>query len=229
MLAAVAAVVVSLAFAGSANAASIGSTPVDLTLNTYDASNDGFVGPLSTTSTLTNNDYYAVTAGGTWSNWGATLWDYGKVCGTPTLAPMTVSPNQVNYKAGIDPVFVYAFARGKRYDCSTLTTPKAHGKFQFSVNGSTGTYRSFTAAGNPTTPSANHTYSYYLQSATNTRGLSVRFEDPHSSDNYGEVDLTARRARDSDCTGGNWANFRESDNSQAFNSQNSCQLTLPSS
>jgi hypothetical protein len=225
-IAAVAAALMSLAFVGSASAASIGSTPVSLNFDTYEASNDGFVGPDTTTQTMGNGTYYVVTATGTWSNWGATLWDYGKVCGTPTASPLTASPFQVNYKAGIDPEFIYAFARGKRYDCTKLTTPKANDKLTLSVNGSTGTYRHYPAAGGPTAPSANHSYTYLVQGASSTRGMSFRFQDPHSSDNYGEIAFTVRTAKDSDCA--NWSSFRDSDGTSSFSNSSNCQAHLPS-
>jgi hypothetical protein len=229
-LAAVAAAILSLAaFAGSAGAASIGSTPTTLSMDTYDANNTGTVGPVATSTTMSINRYYVVSAQGTWSNWGATLWDYGKVCGTATSAPLFPSPVGVNYKAGIDPMFVYAFARGKRYDCTRLTTPKANDKFQFSTGGSGGTYRTWPAVGNPSSPSSNHSYTYYVQAGTNNRSMYFRYVDPHSSDNYGQVSLSVRTAKDSDCSNNGWQSFRDSDNTSSFGSSFSCTQTLPSS
>jgi hypothetical protein len=231
-LAAIAAAILSLAaFAGSAAAITptIGSTPTTLSFDTYDAGNTGTVGPVATSANLSSGRYYVVTEQGTWSNWGATLWDYGKVCGTATAAPLWSSPVGVNYKAGIDPLFVYAFARQKRYDCTKLTTPKANDKFQFSVSGSTGTYRTWPAVGNPSTPSSDHSYTFFVGSGVNNRPLYFRYVDPHSSDNYGEAHLSVRTAKDSDCGNGGWQYFRDSDNSQSFYSQNNCTFNLPSS
>jgi hypothetical protein len=219
------AAVASLALAGPALAAPISSTTAEtFMVNTYDATNDGTVGPVASSGTMMNNKYYVIQATGTWSNWNASLWDFGKACGTPAASPLFPTPGLSTYKVGIDPEFTFAFAKTRRYDCNApeVQTPKQQGKFQISLAGtSSSAYRHYRAAGNPTTPSASHGYTYYVESSSNG-AFNVRYLDPISSDNYGQAQVSIRRATSTDCANGNWASFRTNADNQAFTSQTSC-------
>jgi hypothetical protein len=222
--AALGAAVASLALAGPAIAAPIGSTAETIMVNSYDATNDGTVGPVASTGTLSSNGYYVITATGTWSNWDPTLWDFGKACGTPASTPLFPTPGLSTYKVGIDPQFTFAFAKTRRYNCNAaeVQTPKQQGKFQISLAGTTGSsFRNYHAVGNPTTPSANHAYTYIVKSSSGS-AFNVRYLDPISADNYGRAQVTIRRATFSDCNNGQWQYFRTNADNQAFTSTSSC-------
>jgi hypothetical protein len=218
----------SLALAGPATAAQIGNTAESFYVNTYDATNDGTVGPVASTGTLTSNQYYVVTAQGTRSNWNATLWDFGKSCGTPTASPLFPTSGLSTYKVGIDPQFTYAFAKTRQYNCAApeVQTPKQQGKFQISLAGtSSSSYRNYHAVGAPTTPSSNHLYTYFVKSASGGT-FNARYLDPISSDNYGRAQVTIRKASANDCLNGGWQYFRTNADAQAFTSQNSCYFSV---
>ena len=183
LLASVAVVgIVSATAASSAQAN--GSIPYERV--TLDASK----GTASTDLPLLPKLTYTIKVQGTYSAYLASLWNqpagsYFVTCGTTERAPMFPSPG-ANGPVGADAETL--FAGIATLGCGNFKPPLQQDKFQ--VDYGDGPVNLVPVGGDPTTPSADHTYYYKLTVPRVIRRLTFKLKDDSYTDNYGQLKIT---------------------------------------
>jgi hypothetical protein len=152
------------------------------------------VAPVFTSdNVLSSGDAYQVSVQGTYSAYNAALMAPGhpgwSICGTPLDAPLFPTPGITNGRVGQDAMFVFGKPEpGRRCPPKDLQ-PKRQALLAFSTDGGT-TWFTPIADGAPSTPTADHTYSYTVTGAG--QPLKVKVVDGNYRDNYGRfsIDIT---------------------------------------
>lgn len=194
--------------AGAMTVPAVASAADTVWLDTYERSQDGYIGPVAT-SKLLDHRRYILTVSGTFSSYSPGLWKSGKTCGTPTPRPRFPSKGRPSGPAGTDALWTFADRRGRCRQRSTPVVPFV--STQLSVSG---TYRRI----GKLLPSysglrADHVYRFAVTGAG--ARARVRIKDPNSRDDYGRLRISIRRAVAADCRSGDYQAF-------AFSDETSC-------
>lgn len=177
-------------------------------LDTYERRQDGYIGPVAT-STLLADRRYVLTVSGTFSSYSRGRWTSGKTCGKPAARPRFRSPGRISGPTGTDAMWIFADRLGR---CRQRSTPIA--RFvgtQLAVGRS---YRRIgTLLPSYSGPRADHVYRFAVIGAG--APARIRIKDPNASDNYGRLRVSVRRAVAADCTRRDYVAF-------GFSSEQSC-------
>lgn len=182
-----AAAVLALAAGGTA-ASAAGAASEPLMLDTYEASNDGFAGPVSTPA-LVPGAVYMISIDGTYSFWAPRLWT-GALCNASSEPhPIHPSPGVPNGRAGVDPEFVFSAPKGVTSNCS------ANPLHSTALQMDTGTgFRHVEPVGGPAArPTAAHKYTYLVKGAGDPAVFRFQVRDGRTSENYGRLRISLRR------------------------------------
>ena len=177
-----------------------------LALDTYDPIDDGLVGPVATAAPLAADRFYIATVAGTYSLWSARAWGTSRFpkCGAPELATQYPSPGRPITPSGVDAEFVYGRVTSNP-TCPPLPQPRPR---SFWISTGSG-YDKRVAVGAPTTPSADHAYTYVLRGEGAPAAFILR--DNVSHDNSGRLLVFIRPATTADCAAFGAAAFAAAD------------------
>jgi len=183
--------------------------PTTLYLDSYEAADDGFAGPVST-GPLEEGKPYLVTVEGTFSFWALT--PSTTICGgAPEAGPIFKSPSPVvTGPVALDAAFIFAYPDYSSLCSLGTQLPFLHPIFQINTDGTLANWTALTPI--ETSMTSNHTYHYQLMGSSNPKGLSFRIKDDPTHDNNGMLKITVERINnppDVD-TGGPYAGFEGS-------------------
>src|SRR3954454_20192452 len=193
-----------LSLAAGAVPASAAVTSETLNLDSHEAANDGFAGPVGTADVLAGGVFYVAVVDGTYSKHSPDRWTSpsNDVCGTSESGPLYPSPGVVNGQVGLDPDVYFA-----RFEpagtCPSHPFPRHAGFFQ--INQGSGYGHIEPIGGGFSTPQASHKYTYVLRGQGTP--VSYRIQDFPTSDNYGVLHILTRLANAGDCANGQFTAF----------------------
>jgi hypothetical protein len=173
-------------------ASTIEAAPQTVELDTHLQGSPDSAGPVATPAPLTAGASYYVIVSGTMSIWPASQWSLsGRMCGEPEELPMFESPGALNGPVGWDAETVFAvppYVNFYTFPCTAseipfLSTEHTRVGFELSISGSSGFMHAVPVGGAPSTPTADHTYTYAVTGTG--QPASFRFIDDPVSDDYG--------------------------------------------
>ncbi len=164
-------------------------------LDTYDASDDGVVGPVFTRAALEGDRFYVAVVSGTYSLWSARAWETSRFpkCGAPELATQFPSPGRPVTPSGLDAEFVFGRVTSEP-TCPPMPQPRPRSFWMSTGSG----FAKHVPVGAPAAPSADHIYSYVLRGEGAPAAFILR--DNVSHDNSGQLLIFIRAATAADCT-----------------------------
>lgn len=135
---------------------------------------------------------YTVKVEGTYSSFNPTLYNqpagsYWATCGAPRSAPEFPTPSVTNGPTGADAEFLFA-APLPYFSCGNFKPPTPLDKFQ--IDTGSGFQDPVPVGGQPTTPSADHTYTYRVYSSALLAPVKFKIIDGTPGDNYGRLKIT---------------------------------------
>ncbi len=189
-------------------------SPAALTLNSHYDWSRAYTPPVTTKTSYAKHTFYVATVSGTFSYYPSHEYTAPKspwpiVCGTPISS--AAGP------VGFDAEFIFARPWTKKA-CHKHHLPMTWPNFQASTGDADGWTHPTILGSWPTTPTANHTYSYVLKG--DNKPFSFRLWDIDTKDNYGSLRIAVRQATATDCSAF-W--------SFGFKSYAACTVKLPSS
>jgi hypothetical protein len=182
-----------------------------LWLDTYEADDDGFVGPAVTAQPLSPTKLYFATIDGTF-RYGrpgtlanpSYIWCPGSKAGVPIKYPSTdtAAVNDVAF-ADAESVFALRVISSRVGTCPSL--PYHNTALQFGLGGAA---KHLEPAGGPfKAPKADNTYSYVLQGQGSVGQFAFRIREPQTTDNAGKLRIVLRAATGEDCKKDGWREF----------------------
>lgn len=159
----------------------------NLTFTTWEAHNDGFVGPIIGPTDLESNIQYQATLSGTWNAWPIGWWS--NPCDSqPEQRPQYRASGDIIGSVGIDAAYIFAVPRQASLCSSLFTMPTSIDTIfplQISLDGGTN-WTSFV----PDVPGYNPTHIYTATLIGKGYPPQVRLSDrPTSDDNYGVITI----------------------------------------
>lgn len=190
VLALLAAVAALLMFVGQGTARTDAGafTTETLQLDTFESTNDGAAGPVTTSQALAAGQEYLITVGGTFSVYIASHWETMFVCGAAEPAPEKLSPGTTNGQVGWDAEVEFAAPSQVPCDEYVNPPPKHSPGSQFEMDIGSGFSHIEPTGGPFSSPSPDHVYRYEVTGQGSP--ASFRFADNPSSDNYGVLTIT---------------------------------------
>lgn len=204
----------SAAFPASAAASYVTST-TEIAVDSRSAT------PATTGLKLLSGINYVVTATGTVSNYGQTLWNqpagsYFVTCGTTEPVAFSSPGQPTTDVGGSDAEFL--FAGLARYGCGNFVPPIVAGGLTLSTNGGSSFENPTPLGAAPAAPHPTHTYSYVVKGAG--KPLQLLLADGERADNNGIVKTTVRVASNVPCLLDGWKRFG------SFQSRSECKAAL---